>query len=50
MRGIVNSAATYAWEAEKRSYVGVLKRNADVSTIRWFECDPCYVFHPHECL
>ena len=36
----------YAWEADKRSYVGVLKRNADVSTIRWFECDPCYVFHP----
>ena len=23
-----------------------MKRNADVSTVRWFECDPCYVFHP----
>ena len=36
----------YAWEADKRSYVGVMKRNAEVSSIRWFECDPCYVFHP----
>jgi len=36
----------YAWEADKRSYVGVMKRNADVSSVRWFECDPCYVFHP----
>ena len=23
-----------------------MKRNADVSSVRWFECDPCYVFHP----
>ena len=28
----------YAWEADKRSYVGVMKRNAEVSSIRWFEC------------
>jgi len=36
----------YAWEADKRAYVGVMKRDAEVSTVRWFECDPCYVFHP----
>ena len=36
----------YAWEPSKPSYVGVMKRNADVSSVRWFECDPCYVFHP----
>jgi carotenoid cleavage dioxygenase-like enzyme len=23
-----------------------MKRNAEVSSIRWFECDPCHVFHP----
>lgn len=36
----------WAWEPAKGAYVGVMKRNADVSTIRWFELDPCYVFHP----
>ena len=36
----------YAWEADKRSYVGVMRRDASVASVRWFECDPCYVFHP----
>jgi carotenoid cleavage dioxygenase-like enzyme len=36
----------YAWEADKRSYVGVMRRDASVDSVRWFECDPCYVFHP----
>jgi carotenoid cleavage dioxygenase len=36
----------YAWEPAKGAFVGVMKRDADVSTIRWFQCEPCYVFHP----
>jgi carotenoid cleavage dioxygenase-like enzyme len=36
----------FAWEPAKGSYVGVMKRDAAVSTIRWFQCEPCYVFHP----
>lgn len=35
-----------AWEPEAGAFVGVLKRNASPDTIRWFETDPCYVFHP----
>lgn len=35
-----------AWEPEKGAFVGVMKRNASVDTIRWFEVDPNYVFHP----
>ena len=46
MQRALSGKPAYAWEPDKRSYVGVLKRNADVSTVRWFECDPCYVFHP----
>ena len=42
MRG----APPFAWEPEKGSYVGVMKRDATVDTIRWFKTDPCYVFHP----
>jgi carotenoid cleavage dioxygenase len=36
----------YAWEPEKGSHVGVIARDADVSTMRWFTTDACYVFHP----
>jgi carotenoid cleavage dioxygenase len=36
----------FAWEPEKGSHIGVMRRDADVSTIRWFTTDPCYVFHP----
>ena len=42
MRG----GAPFAWEPEKGAFVGVMARDASVDTIRWFETDPCYVFHP----
>lgn len=35
----------YAWEPSKGGYVGVLKRDAPIASMRWFRCDPCYVFH-----
>lgn len=36
----------FAWEPAVGAYVGVMKRAAAASTIRWFQCEPCYVFHP----
>ena len=36
----------FAWEPEKGSHIGVLRRDAGVETVRWFTTDPCYVFHP----
>jgi carotenoid cleavage dioxygenase len=36
----------FAWEPERGAYVGVMKRDAGVDTIRWFEVEPGYVFHP----
>jgi carotenoid cleavage dioxygenase-like enzyme len=36
----------FAWEPEKGGHVGVMRRDAGVETLRWFEVDPCYVFHP----
>lgn len=35
----------FAWEPEKGARIGVLRRDAPITTIRWFEGDPCYVFH-----
>jgi len=42
MRG----GAPFAWEPDKGAFVGVMAREAGVETIRWFETEPCYVFHP----
>jgi len=36
----------FAWEPEKGSHIGVMRRDAGIDTIRWFTTDPCYVFHP----
>ncbi|WP_411287005.1 carotenoid oxygenase family protein [Phenylobacterium sp.] len=36
----------YAWEPEKGSFVGVMRRDGDVANIRWFNTEACYVFHP----
>lgn len=46
MQRAMTGKPAFAWEPDKRSYVGVMKRSAETSEIRWFECDPCYVFHP----
>jgi carotenoid cleavage dioxygenase-like enzyme len=35
----------FAWEPEKGAYLGVMKRDANVETIRWIEIDPVYMFH-----
>jgi carotenoid cleavage dioxygenase len=35
----------FAWEPEKPALVGVMRRDADTSQIRWFSTDACYVFH-----
>jgi carotenoid cleavage dioxygenase len=36
----------FAWEPQKGSHVGVMRRDGDVSSIRWFNTEACYVFHP----
>jgi carotenoid cleavage dioxygenase-like enzyme len=46
MQRAMSGKPAYAWEGDRRSYVGVMRRDASVASVRWFECDPCYVFHP----
>ncbi len=42
----MTGGAPFAWEPEKGAFVGVMKRDAAVDTVRWFEVEACYVFHP----
>ena len=35
----------WAWEPAKGAFIGVLKRNASVDSIRWFEIEPVFALH-----
>ncbi|HTK80167.1 MAG TPA: carotenoid oxygenase family protein [Rhizomicrobium sp.] len=43
---VMGGGPAFAWEPEKGSHVGIMRRDAGVDSIRWFTTDPCYVFHP----
>lgn len=36
----------FAWEPDRGAHIGVMPRDGSVEDMRWFETDPCYVFHP----
>lgn len=36
----------YTWQPDRAARVGLLPRDGDVDELRWFEVEPCYVFHP----
>jgi carotenoid cleavage dioxygenase len=42
----MSGGPAFAWEPQKGSHVGVMRRDGDVSSIRWFNTEACYVFHP----
>lgn len=35
----------FAWEPEKPGWLGVLRRDAGIETLKWIEVPACYVFH-----
>ncbi|HUD51000.1 carotenoid oxygenase family protein [Parvibaculum sp.] len=43
---IMKGGPVIAWDPSVGTRVGIMARNASVETIRWFEGDPCYVYHP----
>ena len=36
----------YSWNPGYPARVGVMPRDGDNSDVRWFDVEPCYVFHP----
>ena len=43
---IMNGGPTIAWDPSVASMIGIMGRNDSVDSIRWFQGDPCYVYHP----
>jgi carotenoid cleavage dioxygenase-like enzyme len=35
----------YAWDPQKPALLAVVGRDAAIDTMRWFEVEPCFVFH-----
>jgi carotenoid cleavage dioxygenase len=40
-----NSDLPYRWDDDYGARLGVLRRDDPFGAVRWFEIDPCYVFH-----
>lgn len=40
-----NSGFPYRWDDSYPARIGVLPREGAASEVRWFEIDPCYIFH-----
>jgi carotenoid cleavage oxygenase len=36
----------YRWDADYRARVGLIDRDGGNDEVRWFDVEPCYVFHP----
>jgi carotenoid cleavage dioxygenase len=36
----------YAWRSRRAARLGMLPREGGDADVRWFDIDPCYVFHP----
>lgn len=41
-----NAGLPYSWNPKYPARVGVLPRDCGNADVRWFEVEPCYVFHP----
>jgi carotenoid cleavage dioxygenase len=47
MERAMKGAPPFAWEPDKGSHIGIMKRDGDVARdMRWFTGAACYVFHP----
>lgn len=43
---IAANGSIFSWQPERGTRIGVMPRRGTSADVRWFETDPCYVFHP----
>lgn len=41
-----NATLPYSWDPSYPSRVGVMPRDGSDADVRWFDVEPCYVYHP----
>lgn len=42
----MKGGSVFSWQPERGTRIGVLPRRGTSADVKWFETDPCYVFHP----
>ncbi|HET6184409.1 MAG TPA: carotenoid oxygenase family protein [Acetobacteraceae bacterium] len=45
MKRAMAGGAPFAWEPALGAYVGVIRRDQGIASLRWFRAEACYVFH-----
>jgi len=43
---LAERGGAFSWEPERGTRLGVMPRSGGNADVRWFDTDPCYVFHP----
>ena len=43
---LLSTGVPFSFKQEAGARLGVMPRNGSAADMRWFEIDPCYVFHP----
>jgi carotenoid cleavage dioxygenase-like enzyme len=43
---VARRGGVFSWEPERGTRLGVMPRHGTSADVRWFDTDPCYVFHP----
>ncbi len=46
LEGMAATGLPIVWDESYGARLGVMPRNGSDADVRWFEIDPCYVFHP----
>lgn len=45
MERVMRGKPMFAWETERDSHIGILRRHAGIDQLRWLTMDSCHVFH-----
>jgi len=46
LENVRERGGAFSWEPERGTRLGVMPRSGGNADVRWFDTDPCYVFHP----
>jgi len=46
LENAMSTGKVFSWEPERGTRIGVMPRSGGSADVRWYETDPCYVFHP----
>jgi carotenoid cleavage dioxygenase len=46
LENLAERGSIFSWQPERGTRIGVMPRNGGNADVRWFDTNPCYVFHP----